>query len=645
MVLVALLATMAIVPATALAGAERDYAGTALNIIPSGQYGSVPPPEGADEQARMYNALTPLFRNVTDADLNRLFKPARFGTAGQGPLRVEPIPRPGVRVVRDRYNVPHITGRRRADVVFAAGWVTAQDRGLVLTVARGPGYVAALDVPGIDAFGLVTDLIDFDPSPQAQRFMSRQTELLRRSGPKGRQVVRDIDSFIAGINAYFRAQGSDEEPFTRNDIYGFNALLSSLFGEGGGNESASSMLLDALRTAHGRDRGTDIWNDLREENDPETSFTVPKAFPYEQNRQPGPGNVIIKNGSFQQIYPAGPEVARAASGAGVPRRGEMSNALLISKERSANGHPLFVAGPQIGYFYPGLTMEMDVQGGGMSWRGATSAPFPGYMLIGRGPDFAMSLTSASGDVTDEFAETLCGGSTTRYMFKGRCIPMRRFDAGTLHLPSGPRRIVFYETVHGPVMGYATTTDGRRVAISEHRTNRGREALFQLAFQDLSTGKVRSAETFMRAMNQSPLTFNSFYADDRDVAMFTAGRYPIRPASLDPDLLINGNGNYEYRGYLPFNRHPQGKNPPSGTLINWNNKPAPEFRAADDNFSWGAVHRNQMLVSEIARRRTHTLATVTGAMNAGATQDIRVLRVWPVIEDVITSLGWAVGRCA
>ena len=36
--------------------------------------------------------------------------------------------------------------------------------------------------------------------------------------------------------------------------------------------------------------------------------------------------------------------------------------------------------------------------GDLQWRGATSAPFPGYVLIGRGEDFAHTLTSA-GSVT------------------------------------------------------------------------------------------------------------------------------------------------------------------------------------------------------------------------------------------------------
>ena len=74
----------------------RDYAGFARNVIPSGQYGAVPPPPEADDQALMYDRLTPLFGSVRDSDLIKYFKPETFGTRGQGPTRREAVPRPGV---------------------------------------------------------------------------------------------------------------------------------------------------------------------------------------------------------------------------------------------------------------------------------------------------------------------------------------------------------------------------------------------------------------------------------------------------------------------------------------------------------------------------------------------------------------------
>ena len=124
-----------------------------------------------------------------------------------------------------------------------------------------------------------------------------------------------------------------------------------------------------------------------------------------------------------------------------------------------------MGGPQIGYYYPGLTLEMDLQGPGWRARGATSAPFPGYILIGRREDFVWSLTSAGADIIDIYVETLCGGSDTKYLYRGQCRDMRPFDAGTLD----GQPVNFNRTVHGPVVGYATV-DGRRVAVSRKRSS-------------------------------------------------------------------------------------------------------------------------------------------------------------------------------
>ena len=71
--------------------AVRDYSSTALNIIPSGQYGGVPAPKKAAGQARMYDGLTPLFDDVKPRDLTRYFKSEKLGVKGQGRMRRERV--------------------------------------------------------------------------------------------------------------------------------------------------------------------------------------------------------------------------------------------------------------------------------------------------------------------------------------------------------------------------------------------------------------------------------------------------------------------------------------------------------------------------------------------------------------------------
>ena len=504
-----------LVPATS--AVAKDYAQMARNIIPSGQFGSVPVPPGADRQARLYDALTPLFDRVTRGDLLRYFKSERLGTRGQGPLAIEPVPRRGLRVVRDRFHVPHIYGPTNDAVTFGAGWVTAEDRELLLEQARYNGRVAALDVPGLSAIQLITGLRSFKPSAQAEAVLRKESRLLRRYGRRGRRLLHDIDVFVAGINAYYRAKGRSYAPWTRNDVFALNAVKSQLFGEGGGNEVNSSMFLSGLEAKFGVGRGLSIWNDLRERQDPETPVSVRRRFPYAPLPKRRSGNVVLDDNSFRPVDTGAPAASTAQ------KRPYASNILMVAGRRSRTGHALFVGGPQIGYFYPGLTLEMDLHGPGWAARGATSAPFPGYILIGRREDFVWTLTSAGADIIDNFVETLCGGSDRKYLYKGRCRDMTFLDAGTLD----GKPVGFYSTLHGPVVGYATV-GGRRVAISRKRSSHLRDATDQLLFRRLTRGRVRSAREFFRAAKVTPQTFNTFYADKRVAAAFIA---PVSVASV------------------------------------------------------------------------------------------------------------------
>ena len=84
-----------------------DYSapGAAFNVDPPGQYGGFPPfPSYATDQLNLYDSLTPLFDQVTDADLPTHFKENVFGL-GSSPLkRSETVPgHPDLVIQRDKY--------------------------------------------------------------------------------------------------------------------------------------------------------------------------------------------------------------------------------------------------------------------------------------------------------------------------------------------------------------------------------------------------------------------------------------------------------------------------------------------------------------------------------------------------------------
>ena len=594
-----------------------DYAAAAWSILPPGENGSLTFDKNTRDQARLYDALTPLFGNVTAANISRTFKPARLGAPSAAGAKRE-RPRAGVTITRDAFGVAHVDGKTEADVAYGAGWVTAADRGLLLQLIRGPARVAALDVPGLDPLALALTGKTFVPSADAEAVLANQLDAVRSQGSVGTKVLRIVNAYAAGVNGYYRSQGIPAAPFTANDVVASAALIAARFGTNGGQEVANSMFLDALEERFGAADARRVFADLREANDPESPVSVPGSFPQQVPAATAPGSVVIDDGSYE-----GPPLAAPALA---------SNALLIGSKRSETRHPLFVAGPQVGYFFPGFLAEMELSGAGFAVRGAV---FPGVpvVLVGRGPDFVWSAASSQADSLDLFVETLCDDDL-HYLYRGQCEPMRRFFAGTLKAPGQPdQEVSYYETTHGPVIGHATV-GGKRVAISLQRSTRGRELLSTRAFYDLNTGRVDSAQDFLTTMNGVEFSFNWFYADDRDIALFSSGRLPLRATDTDPALPAVGNGNYDWRGFLTFAAHARGVNPASGAIVNWNNRPAADVGAADSNFSYGSVHRVDLLRAAVAGRKKHSLATLVGAMNKAATQDLRAVRVWPIVRAVL-----------
>lgn len=611
------LAALAVVLAPLDAAPKRDYASAAWTILPPGENGSLSFDKNTTDQAKLYDALTSRFGSVTASDIRRFFKPAPLGAAAAPGDRKE-RPKPGLLITRDRFGVAHVKGKTATDVAYGAGWVTAADRGLLLQLIRGPARVAALDVPGLDPLGLALSGKSFVPSAEAEAFLSNQLDAVRSQGETGKRLLAIVSAFAAGVNGYYKARGIPASAFTPNDVVASAALIASQFGTNGGQEVRNAMFLDALEERLGADDARRVFADLRQANDPEAPVTVPGSFPQGLPSSPAPGSVVLDDGSFT----GAPTNVPAAA----------SNALLIGAKRSETGHPILVAGPQVGYFFPEFFAEMELSGGGFD---ASGAVFPGFplVLVGRGADFAWSPTSSQADSRDLFVETLCENDRT-YLYRGQCEPMRRLFVGTLKAQGQPdQQVSYYETAHGPVIGYATV-GGKRVAISAQRSTRGRELLSSRAFYDLNTGRVTSAKSFQKSVGAVEFGFNWFYVDHRDIAYFSSGRLPVRADGTDSALPTVGSGGYDWRGFVPFAGHAQGVNPASGVILNWNNKPAANVGASDGNFAYGSVQRVDLLSAAIAGRKKHTLVSVTAAMNRAATQDLRVARVWPIVRAVL-----------
>ena len=609
-------------------------------ILPPGNYGGLPTNDDSLDQLPLYDALTPLRGDVTDADIEEFFLPQDFAPIGE--TTIEETGRDGLTIEYDEFGIPHITGETRDDVSFGAGWVAARDRALLIDLGRGAARVAVADVPGIDAFSLVTSGQTFVPSEAAEQLVTDQVQLIIDTyGELGEEVIADAQAYADGMNAYWEANDIEREPATVNDVIAVTAFIGSIFGAGGGGEAANAEFLAALQSRLGDEQGEAVWNDLLQTDDPEAPTTLEERFEYGTfTGGDVTGSVVIDEGSLISLDPREPAEGSApvVQGAslvypatdGPPTR-RASNWLTVAPDASVNDTTLAVMGPQLGYYYPEIVQQLHLIGPDFEAQGAGVPGLSMYMLIGRTADYAWSLTSAGQDVRDVYVEVLCepdGSEPTRtsghYEFEGDCVPFEVFDAGML----GDTPLVYPTSVHGPVIGTATV-DGLPVALTSKRSTFGRDGLNLAALKGMTEGDAATPEEFFEVANRFGFTFNWGYANRETNAYFASGYLPVRAEGLDRRLPTLGTGDYEWQDFLALEEHPHAIGHPSSRLLNWNNQSAPGFMHGDNNL-YGSVHRVEAFdqwPDEV------DLAGVVSVMNRSATED-EDSTLWPVVSRVL-----------
>jgi acyl-homoserine lactone acylase PvdQ len=600
-------------------------------VLPPGNFGGIPTTTNSLDQLPLYSGLTPLRGNVSMSDVNRLYLPENFMPIGA--THTLSVGRSDVTVTYDAYGIPHIRARTRAGLMFATGFVMARDRGLLLSFGRNPARAAVADIPGLDAFSLVTSATPYQPSAQAEALVTQQRqELVRAYGAEGRQMLRDMGNYADGINAYYDTNLlpiPGGRPFDANDVIAVTAFIGSIFGNGGGVEHENSDLLARFEQRFGLKRGHALWTDAMEANDPDAPTTTHARFSYpELTGGKVRGSVVVDPGSVQLV----PDPRTGAARDMEPARRHASNWQLVAPQRSATGRPLGVMGPQLGYYYPEIVYQEDLQGPGIQAQGVAASGLGLYLLIGRTRNYAWSLTSAGNDNEDVFAEQLCvpgGGTPTRsthsYMFRGHCRAMKMFDAGSI----GGKEIIFPVTVHGPVIGSATV-HGKPYALTRKRSTFGQDALSLGALKAMTEGRATTPRRFWKFANRFGFTFNWGYVSRTATSFFSSGLLPIRARGLDRMLPTLGTGGYEWRGFLPELSHPHDIAGPNDLLLNWNNKAAPGWMHGDDSH-FGSVQHVELFAPWPKHPKIND---VVGVMNRAATEDVTGVLVWPVIRAML-----------
>ncbi|MFV2101183.1 penicillin acylase family protein [Micromonospora sp. LOL_024] len=709
-------------PATALAAnvanafAGNDYClGECSEILPPGQNGNATlveilgnqafgtfPRHSADQLDR-YADLVYGYAGLREDQIGTFFDDASFGVA---PSQVERdySPRSDVRIVRDRATgVPHITGTTRAGTMYGAGYAGAEDRLFTMDLLRHVGRGTLTPFAGGAPGNRALEQSVWRTSPYTEADLQAQVSALRqRDGTRGEQLYTDVQEYISGVNAYIRTcmanrncpgeyvltghldaitNAGGPKPFAMTDLVAIAGVVGGLFGGGGGTEMQSALVRIAARAKYGPVEGDRVWHGFRGQNDPETVLTLHdgQSFPSGEASPDAP-SVVLPDANSARVEPiftnptgsatataatgsnSGSQLAAALSGLSIgPAHRGMSNAAVISAEHSASGHPIAVFGPQTGYFSPQLLMVQELQGPGISARGAAFAGLNLYVLLGRGQEYAWSATSSVHDITDTYAVPLCvpGGDTptlasNHYLFRGKCLAMEELSHVNRWNPTvadstaaGSYKLVAWRTGLG-LVAWRGTVDGVPHAFTQLRSTYGREADSAIGFQMFNDPtQMGSAAAFLGSAQNVDYAFNWFYVNSTESAYFNSGLNPLRATGTNPNLPMKAERAYEWQDYDPETRtaryapaaaHPQSIN--QDYYISWNNKQAKDFGAADGNFSFGAVHRGDLLdkpvKAALAAGRKFDRASLTELVQRAGLTDLRGAEVLDELIQVLES---------
>jgi acyl-homoserine lactone acylase PvdQ len=671
--------------------------------------GSKAVPAADLSQDQQYEGIEQAWPGFTTADLDTYYKDSDFeaepsqsalsgllggvGGALSGSPPAAETPEAGLLIVRDAEGVPRIYGQTRAEAMWGAGYVTAEDRLFLMDVLRHTAEGTMTELLGTSSAAADSTQLGVQDN-SSQHLTDEMQSLPKTMGAEGAQTLSDIDQYVAGVNAFidltkvdperlpaeYPALGITPQPWTLADSAAVGIYLIGEFTVFGGQQPQQAEALRMAEQRLGTRKGTSVYDDLRLAADPSAVVTLAKKFDSDRLGRVkarsvamiDPGSLVARDtetggpAKASSSAPAGlsslPAWARQLALHGLALPHLESNAVLVDAKRSGTGQALAVMGPQVGYYTPEVFLEYELHAPGIDVSGVS---FPGsspYPLIGHGTDFAWTGTSAFSANEDVFAEKLCNpdGSkpsfaSTDYLYRGHCIA---FSSGQIveqtplspTSPSAPQTITMHtlNSVHGPIGSYATV-HGVPVALANAAATDDHEAQSYVAFMRLAEDEPDSPQTFIDAMHAYTGSENWFYVDDKNIAVYQSGWFPQHARGTDPDLPIWGTGQWDWRGFQPesydYDRLATGANPSSidpkqGYLVNWNNALAHGWRVAAGDWENGPVVRATILQNLLQAALHHGPLTLTGASGMvtapSLTADLRGIAVWPWLRRVIGS---------
>ena len=482
-----------------------------------------------------------------------------------------------VEVIRDRWGLPHIYAGSLRDAIFAQGYVHAQDRLWHIELARRAASGSLAEV-----FGSVA--LDADR-------LLRRVGLRRAAEAEVEQLAEtmgeNLDAYAAGVNAFIDGNRNRlppeflilrfrPEPWTVVDSLAIGKFIGWSLSGNWDTEIVRSWIVERLG--------------------PEEAARMEPGYPV------GAPLIVPPGGECRGLgAPLLEELRKVQDLVGAGGGG--SNNWVVDGDKSVTGKPLLANDPHLPLQMPSVWYEVHLNGGGLNVIGASLPGVPG-VIIGHNDRIAWGITNTMTDGDDLFVEQINPANPRQYDYKGKWVDG---DLVREEIRVRGRREPVVEEVlvtrHGPIISPSIPGESRALALRTVVAEPGQQVQSLLLL-----GRAGSWEGFREALRQWPAPAQNFvYADvEGNIGYQMAGLVPLRAKGQGLVPSPGWTGEYDWKGFIPFDELPSVLNPSTHYVATANNK------IVDDDYPYflGAEYmegyRVQRIIELLEAREKHSL---------------------------------------
>lgn len=470
-----------------------------------------------------------------------------------GRIRVQGVKAP-VEILRDEWGIPHIYAKSSVDASFGLGFCHAQDRLWQMELNRRVGS------------GRLAEMLGELAIP-ADRFL-RRVGLRRAAEAEAAslegEVRETVEAYAKGVNAALAIVkrpleltllGVKPEPWTAVDSLVWSKMMA----------------LSLCANWEGELVRGKVAKKLGAEKAAKLDLFYPEGVPVIV--PPGTESIAPSAMELERLYEeAKPYLAFGTVGAA-------SNNWVVAGSRTASGRPILANDPHLKLTLPSVWYEAHMVTPDLDVYGATLPSLPSVVL-GHNRDVAWGFTNSFADVMDVFVEKVNPANREEYEFQGKWEKATVLRE-TIKVKGGADVVEeIHVTRHGPVVAGMVPPGGQPAPTNGKPYVPAPPLALRWAAHDVGY-TTRAALKMQRAKSAAELrealrdwhtpSQNVVFADKENIGYVMAGVVPIRAKGTGLVPVPGWTGEWEWKGWVPFEELPQAWNPPAGYVATANNK--------------------------------------------------------------------------